>query len=171
MVSSGSLHDITKTGLYYLTSGVADKPVMQEGYGGLYIAGVAEGGTVAGTFVSLYDKTIWAIGKLPGGSWNYTSVNTKAQSTPMSGWTVYKNGIYATLHVTANIRENGYSDGETICTIAEGFRPRIQPDVQVFSTVGNFLGTIRIYGDGRVTPVFGTLQPGASRFVVTYPLA
>lgn len=60
------------------------------------------------------------------------------------------------------------SDGSTITTIPEGFRPATNCDFIVFSTSGTKLGTIRIYTDGRITPVFGAMTAGTVRNTFTF---
>ena len=79
-VSSGSLHDIVKSGVYFLTSAVSDKPVMESGYGGTYqvaVGGSAGNPVIAGTFVSMYDCSVWSVRCL-NGTWTYTNISGKA---------------------------------------------------------------------------------------------
>lgn len=77
MVTSGSLHDITDPGIYYLASGVTDKPVEQTGHGGFYsLSRSTSTGTalnLSGIFVSLYDNSIWSV-KCINSTWTYTQM-------------------------------------------------------------------------------------------------
>jgi len=82
-VSSGSLHDIVKTGVYFLTSAVTDKPVMESGYGGTYqvaVGGNAQNPVIAGTFISMYDNSVWSI-KCLNGTWTYTNISGTTYGT------------------------------------------------------------------------------------------
>ena len=54
VITSGSLHDITQSGIYYLTSDVADKPI---GIGGLYIVSVFNSELSVGLYISYITGT------------------------------------------------------------------------------------------------------------------
>ena len=86
----------------------------------------------------------------------------------MAPFQVSKRGNIATLRCQANIESN-YSDGQTITTIPDAYRPDGQCDFQVFkANDGTYAGTLRLYTDGRLTPVFGTLNGGVIRFAYSY---
>lgn len=60
------------------------------------------------------------------------------------------------------------SDGSTITTIPVGFRPISDCDFIVFNTSGTKLGTIRIYANGQVKPVYGAMTAGTVRSTFTF---
>ena len=60
------------------------------------------------------------------------------------------------------------SDGSTITTIPVGFRPLADCDFIVFNTSGTKLGTIRIYANGQVKPVYGAMTAGTVRSTFTF---
>lgn len=51
-ITSGSLHDITQSGIYYVTSGVADKPFS---LGGLYVVSAYNSELSVGLYISFID--------------------------------------------------------------------------------------------------------------------
>jgi len=65
-ISSGSLHDILKTGMYYLTAAVTDKPTAAGGY---YSVTVFSNDLLVGMFCSL-DGNIFNI-RLSNNTWTY----------------------------------------------------------------------------------------------------
>lgn len=57
VISSGSLHDITTSGIYYLTGSVTDKP---ENNGGMYAVAVYDANLIVGRYISVdgYDDIV-----------------------------------------------------------------------------------------------------------------
>ena len=59
-VNSGSIYDISKSGIYYLTSAVTDKPISS---GGVYVVGSYNDETITGIFISVYTNEVFQIRK------------------------------------------------------------------------------------------------------------
>ena len=67
IISSGSLHDITTPGIYWLTSAVTDKP---ESGAGTYIIAAYSSSYLSGLFISADNDHLYDV-KYSGGSWEY----------------------------------------------------------------------------------------------------
>jgi len=111
LITSGSLHDILAPGIYYIGSSVTDQPVQQNGYGGTYIVSSANENTLVGTYISMYDKSIWSIAKL-NAAWTYTQMAKHVALSPTlsgcgSGSSIHAVQIGTVVAVTAKIEYSG----------------------------------------------------------------
>jgi hypothetical protein len=111
LITSGSLHDILAPGIYYMGSSVTDQPVQQNGYGGTYIVSSANENTLVGTYISMYDKSIWSIAKL-NAAWTYTQMAKHVALSPTlsgcgSGSSIHAVQIGTVVAVTAKIEYSG----------------------------------------------------------------
>ena len=68
-LNSGSLHDITTPGIYYLRNAVTDKPTST---GGIYIVS-SYSGTIAGIFISVASDKAYIVTYISG-TWTYTQL-------------------------------------------------------------------------------------------------
>ena len=81
VVTSGSLRDIKNAGIYYLTSGVTDKPVNS---GGIYYCGFYGDTVYGGIFAPTYEGTatqLYLTFTNNGSTWNTYSIGTKKFET------------------------------------------------------------------------------------------
>lgn len=111
LITSGSLRDILTPGIYYIGSSVTDQPVQQNGYGGTYIVSSANENTLVGTYISMYDKSIWSIAKL-NADWSYTQMAKHIVLSPTlsgcgSGSSIHAVQIGTVVAVTAKIEYSG----------------------------------------------------------------
>lgn len=111
LITSGSLHDILTPGIFYIGSSVTDQPVQQNGYGGTYIVSSANENTLVGTYISMYDKSIWSIAKL-NAAWTYTQMAKHVALSPTlsgcgSGSSIHAVQIGTVVVVTAKIKYSG----------------------------------------------------------------
>lgn len=72
IVESGSLHDITETGIYYVKNAVTDKPGNQ---GGFYCCSVLQNNVIAGLYSTLTGVTYSV--RCNYGSWDYFELALK----------------------------------------------------------------------------------------------
>ena len=121
---------------------------------------------INGNFTIL-DTKIGAVGNTP----LQTQINTlSSQLTTvtqnMEPFGLIKYGKVCILRCVGALQTE-YADGETIITLPEAFRTNGTYDFTVFATSGERLGMIRIVGT-TVTPIFGTLLAGNTRFAFAY---
>lgn len=69
-VESGSMHDITASGIYYLRNAVTDKPTTS---GGAYFV-MSYSGTVAGLFINTASDKLYIV-TCVSNNWTYTAIN------------------------------------------------------------------------------------------------
>ena len=81
--------------------------------------------------------------------------------------TFYRQSKVCAFRIYANLPKV-YTDGEVICELTEEYRPIATSDFQITNTAGAYLGTLRINTNGKVTPVFGSLDTGTVRCMRTY---
>ena len=70
IISSGSLHDILDSGVYFVTSGVTDRPTT---HGGLYIVARLSDTLIVGKYISYSNAEVNVV--YEGGSWYYYAAN------------------------------------------------------------------------------------------------
>lgn len=80
IISSGSLHDIRETGIFYLTSTVTDKPASE---GGFYVVTAYNPDLIVGEFISIYHYVASVV--YVNGVWS--SVSNSIRNTTISDTT------------------------------------------------------------------------------------
>lgn len=101
ILNSGSLHDITQTGIYYLTSNVTDKPI---GIGGLFILSFYNNLLRVGKYISMEGDEFNVISN--GGTWTYSPCNIKYVT--VSGTTTSSGAIMVPTANQSSFYINGY---------------------------------------------------------------
>jgi hypothetical protein len=107
IISSGSLYNILKPGIYYLTSGVSDTP----SGGGVYIVGKYNDVTVAGIFIDEYDRHVYAV-RNNGGTWSTEEITnpdriTISGTTSGTGALAIPSTVIGKFFVSAQLTSNG----------------------------------------------------------------
>lgn len=107
-IESGSLHDINKTGIYYLKNAVTDKP---DSNGGYYSLSCYDNNTMSGIFVSTVGKKTYLVSK-SGGIWAYEELAINSDVNTLTG-----TGTYLTSY------EIKYTKVGHVCTFSVTFVP------------------------------------------------
>lgn len=124
-ITSGSLHDITTPGIYYVTSAVTDRPTA---VGGVYIVGKFDPYTIGGLYIDVYDDKVYHVRK-SGDTWSTNEI-TIPEPVTITGITSYSGA----LAVPENVRGKNFISA-TIIGTTPGFVFR--RDATYFTVLNN----------------------------------